>query len=212
MKGRFITFEGGDGTGKTTQISLLIKRLEERGILYLRTREPGGCKNSEQLRKLVLCGTAKKWLPLSETLLLYAARIEHWEKTIKPALSNGFWVLCDRFYDSTFAYQGYGHGVDCNFLKNLTRQALGNNQPDRTFIFDIDPEVGLDRSCSRLKQERCYEKRFESFDLSFHKRVRKGFLKIAEENKDRCLILDATAPRENLSDITWHDLVKKFCS
>ena len=185
--GKFITFEGGEGTGKSTQTVLLADYLSDQGHKIVLTREPGGSDGAELVRALVVSGEAGRWSPLSETLLLYAARADHWQKVIAPALARGDWVICDRFADSTLAYQGYGHGVDRTFICRIYTAIMGERQPDYTFIFDMDPETGVHRALKR----RTSETRFENLEMSFHHKVRDGFLKIARQHPGRCHVIDA---------------------
>lgn len=185
--GKFITFEGGEGTGKSTQTVLLADYLNDRGHSVILTREPGGSDGAELIRALLVSGEVTRWSPLTEVLLLYAARAEHWQKVIEPALARGDWVICDRFADSTLAYQGYGHGVDRVFINKLYATVIGARQPDWTFVFDLDPKVGVQRALKRHTSEN----RFENMDMVFHERLREGFLKIAHLNPNRCHVVDA---------------------
>lgn len=186
--GKFITFEGGEGTGKSTQTVLLADYLNDHGYPVTLTREPGGSDGAELIRALLVSGEVARWSPITEVLLLYAARAEHWQKVIEPALARGDWVICDRFADSTLAYQGYGHGVDRVFISKLYAAIIGTRQPDWTFIFDLDPKIGVQRALKRHTSEN----RFENMDMAFHERLREGFLKIAQQNPHRCHVVDAT--------------------
>lgn len=190
-KGRFLTFEGGEGVGKSTQIRRLAARLEMSGIKVLVTREPGGAPGllvqATAVRQLLVEGEPGTWSPESEALLNYAQRVEHVRRVIEPALARGTWVLCDRFADSTMAYQGYGHRLGPDFVKKLHRLVLGSFAPDFTLIFDLPLEVGLKRALSRAGAET----RFERMGLDFHKRLRRGFRAIARENPKRCKLVDA---------------------
>jgi len=185
--GKFITFEGGEGTGKSTQTVLLADYLNDQGHKVLLTREPGGSDGAELIRALLVSGDVGRWSPITEVLLLYAARAEHWANVIAPALERGEWVICDRFADSTLAYQGYGHGVDRVFISKLFAAVIGTRQPDWTFVFDLDPTIGVQRALRRHTSEN----RFEHMDMGFHNRVRAGFLKIAQQNPHRCHVIDA---------------------
>jgi dTMP kinase len=185
--GKFITFEGGEGTGKSTQTVLLADYLNDQGHQVLLTREPGGSDGAELIRALLVSGDVGRWPPITEVLLLYAARADHWTKVIAPALERGDWVICDRFADSTLAYQGYGHGVDRTFINKIYTAVIGTRQPDWTFIFDLDPKVGVQRALKRHTSEN----RFENMDMAFHERVRQGFLKIASQHPHRCHVIDA---------------------
>lgn len=185
--GKFVTFEGGEGTGKSTQIQLLAEYLRLRGLNVIVTREPGGSAGAELIRALLVNGDVNRWSGTSEALLLNAARVDHWTNVIQPALQKGSWVLCDRFADSTVAYQGYGRGVSLEFLLGLHKSILQDATPNRTYVFDLDPKVGIERALSRHTGEN----RFENMDLSFHERMRQGYLAIAHKNPERCLIVDA---------------------
>ncbi len=198
--GKFITFEGGDGCGKTTQARLLFETLNESGIPVLFTREPGGTDGAEEIRNLLVTGETGKWDRTTETLMFFAARHDHVEKLIKPALQRGEWVICDRFTDSTLAYQGYGHGVKLELIKGLHRLTLGDFQPDLTFIFDLDTELGIKRATARIKETSDVEKedRYERMGKIFHNNVRRGFLEIAKENSDRCFPINAN---DTISDL-----------
>lgn len=187
----FITFEGGEGTGKSTQALILAETLKKNNIDVVLTREPGGSPGAEVIRNLLVTGSVDRWSSMSEVLLMYAARADHWQNTIKPALDHGNWVLCDRFADSTVAYQGYGRGVNCEFLKLLYKHVIGDAEPDITFIFDLDVEEGIKRAIARMEADTVVEGRFEAMDVEFHKRIRAGFLEIAKTNA-RCCVLDAS--------------------
>lgn len=191
---KFITFEGGEGTGKSTQARLLADYLTQQGHKVVLTREPGGSPGAEIIRELLVSGAIDRWTPISEALMMYAARADHWQNLIQPELAKGTWVICDRFADSSMAYQGYGRGVDLNFLQQLYKMVIGDRQPDHTFVLDIDPEIGLQRSFQRLHAsgKNVSEGRFEAMDLEFHRRLRNGFLEIARMNTDRCIVIDAT--------------------
>jgi dTMP kinase len=186
-RGRFITFEGGEGAGKSTQIRAIADWLRAAGHDVLSTREPGGSPGAEEIRSLFVRGEAGRWDGITEALLVYAARRDHILKTIEPALSAGSWVLCDRFADSTMAYQGYGHGVDAGVIRTLHQLAVGDMAPELTLILDIPPETGLSRSRGTVVGE----DRFEKLDTSFHQRLRQGFLEIAAAEPRRCAVIDA---------------------
>ena len=187
MAGKFITFEGGEGTGKSTQAQLLAEylRLQDKDVLI--TREPGGTEGGELIRALLVSGDTQRWDPVAEVLLLYAARIDHWQKVILPALETGIWVICDRFADSTIAYQCYGRGVSKDFVTTLHHNVLKSAVPDCTFIFDLDPKVGIGRSLARHNSE----SRFEHMDPGFHEKMRQGYLEIARQDVKRCHIINA---------------------
>ena len=188
MRGRFITFEGGEGAGKSTQVARLAAWLRASGMDLVHTREPGGSPGAEQIRNLVLNGSAERWSPMTETLLMYAARADHLERTIRPALEAGRWVLCDRFADSSRAYQGAGGGVAQSFIEQLDATVVGRDQPDLTLIFDLPVEIGLARALGRGDAS---EVRFESKGQAFHQRLREGFAAIAAAHPDRCRVVDA---------------------
>jgi dTMP kinase len=189
---RFVTFEGGEGAGKTTQIQRLGARLAAAGIAHVATREPGGSPGAEAIRRLLVSGDTGRWEPLTEALLMLSARHDHWRRTIEPALAAGTWVLCDRFHDSTVAYQGHGRGVPLETLEALRRIVLGERQPDLTLILDLPAEEGLERARARAKGFASGEDRFERMDAGFHERLRWGFLAIAKAEPERCVVIDAT--------------------
>lgn len=184
--GRFITLEGGEGAGKTTQSALLTEALNALSIPVIRTREPGGSPGAELLRGILLGGSAD-WAPRAETLLHFAARADHLAKTIRPALDVGTWVICDRFYDSTLAYQGYGQGAERDFITALIR--LSPLAPDLTIVLDIPETI----AAQRISQRGGDADRYERQDASFHARVRQGFREIAAAEPKRCVLLDAAA-------------------
>jgi dTMP kinase len=192
LSGRFITFEGGEGAGKSTQIRLLAGDLAKRGLEVVLTREPGGSPGAEAIRALLVEGEPGRWDGVTETLLFAAARRDHVECTIRPALEQGSWVLCDRFMDSTIAYQGYGAGVDIALVRRLSADAAGDIVPDLTLILDLPVEAGLARAAGRAGGE----DRFERKGIDFHTRLREGFLAIAQAEPNRCVVIDATAARD----------------
>lgn len=191
---RFITIEGGEGAGKSTQIRLLAEALCAAGEPVVLTREPGGSAGAEEIRKLLVEGLPGRWAPETEALLHFAARADHLEKVIRPALAEGKWVLCDRFADSTIAYQGYGHGLDLAWLDALRRHIVGATEPGLTVIFDLPVETGLARAAARLPAGALAEDRYERMDRTFHQRLRDGFLAIAKVAPERCHILPADRP------------------
>ena len=198
-QGRFITFEGGEGAGKSTQLKRLVARLEASGLEVVATREPGGSPGAESIRELVLKGSADRWSPVTETLLMYAARRDHVERVIRPALARGAWVVCDRFADSTRAYQGAAGGVDPALIAAMETYVLEQTRPDLTLIFDMPVEVGLERAHARAGSEM----RFESKGLAFHERLREGFLVIARAEPDRCAIIDAKGTLDEVEAEVW---------
>ncbi|MBP0492968.1 dTMP kinase [Roseomonas sp. SG15] len=186
MPGRFITLEGGEGAGKTTLSRSLAAALAEVGLPVLRTREPGGAPGAEAVRGLIL--GQGPWDPVAEAMLHFAARREHVARTIRPALEAGIWVVCDRFADSTLAYQGAGQGLSHEVWERLCELALGALRPELTLVLDLPPERGMDRAMSRGDANR-----YEMQGSDFHARVRAGFLAIAAEEPGRCAVLDAAA-------------------
>jgi dTMP kinase len=201
----FITFEGGEGSGKSTQSKMLLEylnkdNLNEQNKTAILTREPGGSPEAEKIRELLVTGKQDRWDKISETLLFYAARRNHVENLIKPALAQNKIVICDRFNDSTIAYQGYGHGCSLDVIKNLENIAVANFKPNITFIIDITPEEGLRRAEARLFNSNSNENRFEKLGLQFHKDIRRGFHQIAEDEPDRCRIIDGHNSPENIHE------------
>ena len=187
MRGRFLTLEGGEGAGKTTLIKTLKDWLSGQGIDVVVTREPGGTPGAEVLRDILLNGSTDRWSPVTEALLMYAARVDHVERLIEPARARGAWVISDRFSDSTRAYQGVAGGVSADRIQKIHAAALGGFYPDLTLILDLDPKVGLARTVARGEDAT----RFERFDTRFHDRLRQAFLDIAAEDPARCQALDA---------------------
>ncbi|MDD4556974.1 MAG: dTMP kinase [Alphaproteobacteria bacterium] len=200
MSGIFITFEGGEGCGKSTQIKLLNDYLNEQGIQSISTREPGGTEIGAELRRILVTGDKSKFDGVAETLLYFADRRIHLTNKIWPALKEGTWVISDRFADSTTAYQFYGHGkkIEMADLKAIYKLAVGTFEPDLTIILDIDPEIGLRRSFSKADGMAVKETRFESIGLEFHQNMRRGFLEIAKENPQRYVVLDANKTIEEM--------------
>lgn len=194
-RGRFITFEGGEGTGKSTQVRLLAEHLANHGADVVRTREPGGSPSAEEIRSLLVTGAADRWSPLAETLLFYAARVEHWRQVIEPALARGAHVISDRFADSTLAYQCYAGGLDKRLVQDLHQLAMGKAQPDLTIVLDIDVDEGLKRAASRRDDET----RFERKGREFHERLRNGFLEIARAAPGRCIVIDGSRSVQEVS-------------
>ncbi len=186
-RGRFIAFEGGEGAGKSTQVKALVARLRERGLEVVQTREPGGSPGAEALRNLLVQGDAGRWSAISELLMMYAARSDHLEKVIRPALARGAWVVCDRFADSSRAYQGAGGGVAPAFIEQVDAAVVADTQPDLVLILDMPVEAGLARAVARGDQEN----RFESKGLAFHERLRQGFLDRAAAVPGRYQVIDA---------------------
>ncbi|MDZ4375704.1 MAG: dTMP kinase [Phenylobacterium sp.] len=198
-RGRFITFEGGEGAGKTTQLRRLVARLEAVGREVVATREPGGSPGAESIRDLVLQGSADRWSPVTETLLMYAARRDHIERVIRPALARGAWVVCDRFADSTRAYQGAAGGTDPGLIAALETFIVEDTRPDLTLMFDLPAEVGLERAHARAGAEM----RFESKGLAFHQRLRDAFQAIAAAEPGRCAVVDAGGSMDEVEAAVW---------
>ncbi len=200
MKGKFITFEGGEGTGKSTQIKLLAEYLQKKGQKVLTTREPGGTEVGQEIRKLLVCGDKDKFDATAEALLYFADRHIHLSRKIWPALEQGAIVLSDRFADSTVAYQYYGYDkrLGKDVLNALYQIAVGDFKPDLTIILDIAPEKGLARSFDKAKNMAVKELRFEGRELAFHNNLRRGFLEIAKAEPARCVVLDADKSIEAL--------------
>jgi dTMP kinase len=198
-RGRFITFEGGEGAGKSTQLKRLAARLQGQGVEVVATREPGGSPGAESIRAIVLRGAADRWSPVTETLLMYAARRDHVERVIRPALERGAWVVCDRFADSTRAYQGAAGGTDPALISALETHILEGTRPDLTLVFDLPVDLGLARAHERAGAEM----RFESKGNAFHERLREAFLAIARAEPDRCTVVDATGSLEAVEHAVW---------
>ena len=192
--GRFITLEGGEGAGKSTQIQVVKDYLQTRGNDVVVTREPGGTSEGQEIRNLLVSGDKDKWSPLSETLLILADRAAHLERVIRPALAEGKYVVCDRFFDSTKAYQGVAGGLGLDVIHNLQQPVLGTTLPDVTLLLDIDPKKGLRRA-----QERGGELRFESKTLAYHRTLRNAFLDFAAQEPDRIFVIDADRDVEAVS-------------
>lgn len=208
MPGAFITFEGGEGAGKSTQIRLLAQALEAQGRKVVLTREPGGSQGAEQIRRLLVEGTADRWDGLTEALLLYAARRDHLRCVILPALAEGACVLCDRFNDSTLAYQGYGHGMPRAQLDALYQMIAEGVSPDLTLILDLPVAVGLQRAGRRGGGEG----RYEGMDIAFHDRLRAGFLAIAQDQPHRCRIIDATKEISDVQQAIYTEVMQHLSS
>ena len=192
--GKFITFEGGEGTGKTTQIARLTAFLTGKGHAVVQTREPGGCQEAETIRELLVTGEPGRWKPLTETLLHFAARNEHLERVVRPALEQGDWVISDRFSDSTMAYQGYVQGIGKDVVKSLDALVVGQTTPDLTIILDLPSQVGLSRAGARAGNEDRYEKMGDAF----HAQLKEAFLDIAAQNSERCAVVSAEGSIEDV--------------
>jgi len=207
-RGRFITFEGGEGSGKSTHIKRLAERLEAAKLRAIITREPGGSPGAEIIRHLVLSGMGKLLGPEAETLLFAAARDDHVRTVILPALNQGTWVLCDRFFDSTRAYQGRVGHVAPALLDALQRVTIGDLKPDLTFILDVPVEVGLTRAAARRGSGA--PDRFESEDINFHQTLREAYRDIAASDTQRCVLIDATAEVNAVAGQIWAALRDRF--
>lgn len=198
-RGLFITFEGGEGAGKSTQIKRLAEKLRKKGYDTLMTREPGGSPGAEALRHVILSGAAEPFGPSMETLLFSAARSDHVEQVIRPAIERGAIVLCDRFLDSARVYQGLGNDGDAAFVAALERIAINGRMPDMTLIFDIDAEEGMRRATARRGAGEA--DRFEKETLETHQQRRRAFLAIAEKEPNRCIVIDASESEEKVEDV-----------
>ena len=201
MSGKFITFEGGEGTGKSTQAAMLALRLESLGLRVLLTREPGGSPGAEIIRHVLLSGAAKPFGPEAEAMLFAAARDDHIRCTILPALEAGKWVICDRFADSTRVYQGALGQVDQRLIKALERVSLGDLYPDLTLILDVPVALGLKRAARR--RGGANPDRFEAEKIDFHEKLRQAYLALAAAEPERCVVVDAAAPKEKVARQVW---------
>ena len=206
MKGKFITFEGGEGTGKSTQIKLLADYLKQKHKNVIATKEPGGTEVGQEIRKLLVCGDKDKFDAVAEALLYFADRHVHLVQKIWPEMEKGTWVLSDRFADSTMAYQYYGYNkrLSKEMIDELYKIAVGDFRPDLTIVLDLDPKIGLERSFNKAKNMEVKELRFEGRELEFHNNMRYGFLEIAKNEPERCVVLDANKTVEALHN----DIVK----
>jgi dTMP kinase len=208
MAGKFITFEGGEGAGKSTQAALLAKQLSLAGIGVVVTREPGGSPGAEIIRHVLLSGTVRQLGSSAEALLFAAARADHVDTVIAPALRAGKWVICDRFIDSTRVYQGIVGKVDLPFIRGLERLTVGSVLPDLTFMLDLPAETGLTRAKARRGDDE--PDRFEAEDLAYHQALNAGFRAIAAEEKQRCLLIDANRPTEQVAGDIWRAVCRRL--
>lgn len=199
MRGKFITFEGGEGAGKSTQVTRLADRLRVRGIEVVTTREPGGSPGAEAMRALLLEGVVKPLGPTAETMIFAAARDDHVHTVITPALARGAWVICDRFIDSTRVYQGALGNVDRRIIRALERVTIANAMPDLTFVLDVPVEVGL----SRVKGRGETVDRFEAEDVEFHIQLREAFRDVVQAEPERCVLIDASQSADNVAARIW---------
>ena len=204
--GRLITFEGGEGAGKSTQVSILVERLRSAGRHAITTREPGGSPAAEDIRETLLSGKVKQFGPFAEALLFSIARADHIDTVISDALARGQWVVCDRFLDSTRAYQGATGGVPAPVISALERLTLHGIMPNLTIVLDIPVEEGL----ARMARRRGAPDRFESQDIAQHERIRKAFLTIAEEEPGRCVVIDARKPEALVAEDVWEAVAERL--
>lgn len=209
---RFITFEGGEGVGKSTQIKRLLANLDKIGLDAVRTREPGGTPKAEAIRAFILQGKSEEWGAGAEAVLFAAARLDHVNELVAPNLAAGRWVLSDRFSDSTRAYQGLTGGVEPNTIDALEELALNGHTPDLTIILDMDPKKAFKRVEERAKEDGipATADRFEKQDLDWHKRLRQNFLDIVENNPDRCVLINADQGLDAIEADIWAAVVERF--
>lgn len=209
--GKFITLEGGEGTGKSTQARILLKRLQAAGHEAIMTREPGGSKLAEAIRTFVLSGQAKDFGPFAEAILFSVAREDHLESTIRPALAKGKWVVCDRFTDSTRAYQGTA-GVKTSVLRALERVVVDGTRPDLTILLDMPVEESLKRAERRTVTNQHGQPRdhFELKEIGYHRALRQAFLAIAEEEPKRVVVIDADRPESQVAEAVWEAVVNRL--
>ena len=196
-RGRLITFEGGEGAGKSTQLSFLAETLRKRGVGVVETREPGGSPGAEAIRALLLDPENKGWPAMTEALLHFAARCDHMSRVVEPALASGKWVLCDRFTDSTMAYQGVAQGLGSSVIEQLSALTLKGRKPDLTIVLDLDPEIGL----KRVSERGDAPTRYDLMDIAFHRRLREAFLMIVRSDPARCVVVDATYSEDFVAEM-----------
>jgi dTMP kinase len=208
MRGKFITFEGGEGTGKSTQAKRLADRLSVLGLGVKLTREPGGSPGAEVIRHVLLSGAAKPLGPDAEAMLFAAAREDHLNHTIRPALEKGHWVICDRFADSTRVYQGVLGHVDARLIRRLEKITVGDTKPDLTIVLDAPAETGLKRAEARRGDAQT--DRFEGEDLTFHNRLREAYRQLAISEPDRCVLIDASEPQQRVTEKVWAIVNRKL--
>lgn len=204
--GKFITFEGGDGSGKTTQCRLMFKALKLNEIDAMPTHEPGGTVGAGAIRELLVSGAANRWDAMTELLLHNAARSDHVLRAVKPALAKGSWVICDRYVDSTFAYQGYGMGVNLQLIRQMHETAIEGFMPDLTLLFDLDTKEALIRAKGRDDLKNRYEK----MDVEFHERMRQGYRKVAQDNAERVVMINALPKQHEVHTAAVAAINKKF--
>jgi dTMP kinase len=206
--GKLITFEGGEGAGKSTQAAMLAERLGKAGRLVVTTREPGGSPLAEEIREALLSGKVREFGPFAEALMFSVARQDHVDSTIGNALAKGTWVVCDRFLDSTRAYQGVAGGVPLALIGALERMTLRGLKPDLTIVLDLPPDQGLARAAKRSDGEK--PDRFEAEQLSEHERIRKAFLDIADEEPNRCVVIDARKSESIVAEAVWEAVTARL--
>jgi dTMP kinase len=210
MAGRFITFEGGEGAGKSTQARLLADRLRDAGERVVVTREPGGTPVAEGVRKLLLSGSVKPLGSEAEAFLFAAARADHVDRLIRPSLARGEWVISDRFTDSTHVYQGASGGVDEELLTALDHLAVGRTRPSLTFVLDLPAEIGLRRVASRLAATGEAPDRFEGDAIALHRRRREAYLDIASHEPERCVVINADRPEQDIAEDVWRAVASRL--
>lgn len=208
--GHFITLEGGEGAGKSTQAKALVAKLKDLGHQAVLTREPGGSPRAEDMRKVLLSGAASRFGPFGEAILFAAARDDHLEQVIRPALAEGKWVVSDRFSDSTKAYQGAGAGLDRATLDGLERVIVADTRPDLTIVLDVPPQNGLARVQARAGGGTGSADRFEAMDIAFHERLRNAFLDMAAREPERFVVIDGTAPPESVAAGVWRAVEQRL--
>lgn len=211
-RARFITFEGGEGVGKSTQVKRLVAALAQRTNGAVRTREPGGTPKAEAIRAFILQGRSEQWGPGAEAVLFAAARLDHVNQLIAPNLDAGRWVVSDRFSDSTRAYQGLTGGVDVKLIDALEVLALNGHKPDLTIVLDMDPEAAFRRVLARETEAALVATgdRFEKEDLEWHRRLRDAFLAIARNNVERCVVIPANKSEDALAQEIWDVITRRF--
>ncbi|HEY4200448.1 MAG TPA: dTMP kinase [Devosiaceae bacterium] len=211
-KARFITFEGGEGVGKSTQAKRLLTSLNRHAVEAVRTREPGGTPKAEAIRSFILQGRSETWGAGAEAVLFAAARLDHVNQLIAPNLATGRWVISDRFHDSTRAYQGLTGGVDEKLIAALEELALNGHKPDLTLVLDMEPDAAFERVARRAREDGIpgTADRFEKEDLEWHRRLRDGFLAIARNNVDRCVVIPADRSEDDLENAIWETVITRF--
>ncbi len=211
-KARFLTFEGGEGVGKSTQVRKLIENLGRAGISAVRTREPGGTPRAEAIRSFILQGRSEEWGAGAEAVLFAAARLDHVTNLIAPNLSAGRWVICDRFADSTRAYQGLNGGVDNKLISALEELAVDDHRPDLTLVLDMEPKLAFERVAQRAAEDGIANvtDRFEKEDIDWHQRLRENFLEIARAHPERCVVIKADREENEIEADIWQAVLSHF--